>query len=119
MYASHELGKRGEELAVQLLEEKGLKILARNWRSGRTELDIICTDDQFLIIVEVKTRSTERYGYASEAVGYKKTEDISRAAAVFQDKRNIPLEFRFDIVSVLFGANDFVRVEHIPAAFHP
>ena len=55
-------GKQGEQLACQWLEAKGFSILHRNWRHGRDEIDIVARDGEFLVVVEVKTRSTGRWG---------------------------------------------------------
>ena len=55
-------GEQGEQLACQWLEAKGFSILHRNWRHGRDEIDIVARDGDFLVVVEVKTRNTARWG---------------------------------------------------------
>lgn len=118
MFLPHELGKRGEDLAAAYLEEKGLRILDRNWRSGRTEIDIIATDDDFLVICEVKSRSTSDFGEPEEFISRVKMEDLARAGAVYQEKKGIDLEFRFDIISIIFSGNDLKEIRHLEDAFH-
>ena len=69
MAKHYDLGKKGEEIAANYLAEKGYKIIARNWRFGKDEIDIIAEHDNFLVIIEVKTRSSSDYGEPEEAVG--------------------------------------------------
>ena len=66
-----ELGKMGEDLAVELLIEKGYEILERNWRFRHNEVDIIARKDGLLVIAEVKTRSGDTYGEPYTAVDYR------------------------------------------------
>ncbi|RZU61526.1 YraN family protein [Zhihengliuella halotolerans] len=65
---NQELGARGEELAARYLEANGYRILERNWRCRGGELDIIATRGGVHIAVEVKTRTSDDYGHAAEAV---------------------------------------------------
>ena len=64
----NDLGKLGEELAVNYLTGKGYEILERNWRNIHKEIDIIAKDGKFLVIVEVKTRKSDEYGAPDLAV---------------------------------------------------
>ena len=118
MFIPHELGKKGEELATGYLKEKGLTILERNWRSGRTEIDIIATDGTFLIICEVKTRSSTAFGEPEESISDFKMEALAEAGAVYQEKNNIDLEFRFDIISIVFRGDELIGIQHLEDAFH-
>lgn len=118
MIEKHELGKRGEAFALHLLVSKGFKIIATNWRFRKDEVDIIATDDQFLVIVEVKTRSTNYFGEPFTAVTKKKQGFLIRAANAYIEENDIDLECRFDIISIVFAENKH-QVEHIEDAFYP
>ncbi len=115
---NHELGKLGEDLAAELLIEKGYEILERNWRFRHNEVDIIARKDDLLVIAEVKTRSGDTYGEPYTAVDYRKQRYLIFAAERYLYSRKLDLEVRFDIISITLGQNRSV-VEHIPEAFHP
>lgn len=115
---NHELGKLGEDLAVDLLIEKGYEILERNWRFHHNEVDIIARKDGLLIIAEVKTRSGDTYGEPYTAVDYRKQRYLIFAAERYLYSHKLDLEVRFDIISITRDQHRSV-VEHIPEAFHP
>lgn len=119
MYKPHDLGRKGEELALEILKNKGLTILDRNWRSGRTELDIIASDQKFLIICEVKARSTDYFGSPDEAVDARKINAIAEAGAAYQEEKNLDLEFRFDIINIIFKNDIAIHIDHLEGAFYP
>ena len=75
-----ELGKKGEELAVAWLSDKGYKILHTNWRYRRYEIDIIAHRKAILHFIEIKTRNSRRYGYPEESVSPKKIKDMMQGA---------------------------------------
>jgi putative endonuclease len=118
MSQHYELGKKGEELATVFLEEEGYKILHRNWRFGKDEIDIIAQTDKFLVIVEVKTRSTDYFGDPEEAVDKQKQRFLVRAADVYIKQKEIDLEVRFDIISIIFEKGTHT-IRHIEDAFYP
>ena len=92
MYYNQDLGKTGEDLAVQHLISEGYQILERNWRSGHKEIDIIALKGDTLAVVEVKTRKSEDYGNPDIAVdGYKQKMLISAADAYVRYK-NLEVE---------------------------
>lgn len=74
------LGRAGEEAAATLMHARGMRILARNWRSGPLELDLVCREGDTLVFVEVKTRGPGSLGSALEAVGPRKRQSLIRAA---------------------------------------
>lgn len=111
-------GAGGEQLACRYLEGKGFRILERNWRSGQNELDIICTNGRFLVVVEVKTRRSSKWGEPEMAVNKAKRTGIMRATQNYLNKTGNELEVRYDIVSVTLGPGD-PQIEHIPDAFYP
>jgi len=111
--ARQKLGKEGEGSAVEFLEGLGWRILERRWRCRFGELDIIALDDRTLVFVEVKTRSSERFGAPEEAVGAAKRERLARCALSYVRARAVgdrPL--RFDVISILGG-----KIRRIEDAF--
>jgi len=112
------LGKRGEQLACEFLKEKGYAILETNWRHEKDEVDIIAMDGQELVIVEVKTRSTDRYGEPSEEVDLRKENYLIRATEAYLEEKDLDLDSRFDIISIILNRQE-VRIEHIEDAFYP
>ena len=80
MALHNEIGLCGEDLACEFLMREGYRILERDWKIGKRDLDIVAIDDDVLVIVEVKTRSNERYANADEAVTPQKIRSISIAA---------------------------------------
>jgi putative endonuclease len=117
MNATAELGKSGEELAATLLEKKGYRILERNWRWGKNEIDIIARDGPFLVIVEVKTRTGSDYSDPGTMVPKQKQRTLVRAANAFVRYRNHLGEVRFDVV-VVVAKKEGEEVTHIPDAFY-
>lgn len=111
-------GSEGEAEAVKHLRAKGLEILETNWRFGQEEIDIIARDKNFLIIAEVKTRSTNYFGEPETFVNKQKQRHLIKAAGAYIDKNNLDLEVRFDIVSVLKNADSY-KVHVIENAFYP
>ncbi len=108
------LGADGEGLAARFLIERGFRIVERNYRFGRHgEIDIIAEKDDLVIFVEVKHRTTGRYGGALYSIGTKKKGSIKTVARAFLAARpdlNLPgTTFRFDLISVGGGAIDWVE----------
>lgn len=95
------LGKKGEKLAIQYLQEKGFTILERNFRAPWGEIDIIAREKSALCFIEVKTRKTLRFGHPYEYVNKKKQQKIILTAQTFLSKKNLHSEeIRFDVVSI-------------------
>ena len=117
MIEPHELGKIGEDLAADYLIKKGYHILERNWRSGHKEIDIIAlNDDGILIIVEVKTRKSDDFGNPDIAVGITKQLMLIWAADAYVRYRNLDVDVRFDIISIVISDAE-PEIEHIEDAF--
>ena len=114
----HELGQTGEVEAVKYLEGKGYKILMRNWKAGKHEIDIIAETNEFIVFVEVKTRSEDYLVNPSEAVTRDKQRSIIFAADTFIKRYNIDKESRFDIITVIKKGLSY-QTEHIEDAFYP
>lgn len=112
------LGNKGEMLASRFLLDKGYAVHHHNWRSGHKEIDIIAQQRNVLVFVEVKSRTSEEYGNAYDAVDDKKIRLLISAAQAYIRKYNIDLKFRFDIITVI-GNSEPYRIEHIEDAFYP
>jgi putative endonuclease len=118
MADSHSLGKLGENLAVQHLLDSGYKILHRNWTSGRYEIDIIAEKAEFIVFVEVKTRTENYHLHPASAVTTPKQKLIILAAESYLARNNISKESRFDIITVIsYGKTH--EIDHIEDAFYP
>lgn len=98
------LGKEGEGLAADFLVNHGFEIVSRNYRYRRAEIDLIAKRDDWLIFVEVKTRSSSAYGEPEEAVTAKKVRMLFDAAEEYIFAIDWHGHIRFDIVSVKVGA---------------
>ena len=118
MAAHNDLGKLGEDLAVQYLTDKGYEILERNWHNIHKEVDIIAKDGQYLVIVEVKTRQNDEYGEPDLAVTKRKQRMLIAAANAYISRKELDMETRFDIISIVVKDSDRV-IEHIEDAFLP
>lgn len=118
MNLRQQLGKKGEELAVNYLRSKGYKILQQRYRTTQGEIDIIAVYEQVLVFIEVKTRTSTAYGSPAEAVDYRKQNKIRQVALAFiQDGNHKYREFRFDVVSILQNHQAEWQLEHIKNAF--
>ena len=114
------LGGRGEKAAAKYLRRHGYKILTRNFRSGKAEVDLVARHKDWLVFVEVKTRETEQFGAPSEAVQLEKQRNLSKAALDYLRQLGNPrIHFRFDIVEVVIpgGAKKPDDIRLIPNAF--
>lgn len=112
------LGKRGEEEALKMLISKDYEILETNWRYKRDELDIIAIEENELVIVEVKTRSTDFFGDPEDSVDELKMQRLVRAADEYIEQNEIELECRYDIISIIIR-NNKIDIRHIKDAFFP
>jgi putative endonuclease len=118
MSESHDLGLIGEEKAKALLVDKGYSILHMNWKSGRHEIDIIAENKDFIVFVEVKTRTDDRVMHPSKAVTSEKQRSIIYAAETYLKRFNVEKESRFDIISLIING-DKETIEHLEYAFYP
>ena len=114
----NDLGRRGEQLARQFLEEKGYRILEENWRVSRAEVDLIAMDGDVLVFVEVKSRSNISLGPPEAFVTAKKKRMLARAASVYMEEIDHQWEIRFDIVAIIF-ASQKPELRHYADAFFP
>ena len=119
MSAHHHLGNRGESIACTHLQQNGYRILEQNWRYDRAEIDIIAENADFVIIVEVKTRSTDFFGDPSVFVNARKQTLLIKAAGAYLEQQNIDKEARFDVIGIVTdpAQPNYRRIQHITDAF--
>lgn len=117
MAEHNELGKLGEELAVDFLQKNGYDILETNWVFQKAEIDIIAQKDTILAIVEVKTRSSIDFGLPQDFVKPKKIQLLVKAVNEYVISNDLDVEIRFDIIAVYREQNDY-KIEHITDAFY-
>lgn len=111
-------GELGERAAKKFLQGQGLKFLAANFRSERGEIDLIFRDQDCLVFVEVKARSSEVWTRPSAAVDARKKKLLSQTALDYLKLiKNPPVKFRFDIVEVLLDEGEVREIRHLPNTF--
>lgn len=103
------IGKKGEQMAADFFQEKGFTIMARNYRFKHAEIDLIVQKNDWMIFVEVKTRSSDTFGEPESFVDYKKGRKIMEAAEEFIFSTDWHGHIRFDIVSVKLGSKPEIR----------
>jgi putative endonuclease len=117
MAEHNELGKLGEEMAVDFLEKNGYEILETNWTFQKAEVDIIAKKDAILAIIEVKTRSSLEYGLPQDFVKQKKIQLLVKAINEYVIANDLDVEVRFDIIAIHASGTSF-DIEHLEAAFY-
>lgn len=110
------LGAFGESKAVEFLKQQGHEIVQTNYRNLRAEVDIISKDGDDLVFTEVKTRQTAEIGEPWMAVTRKKQKQIIKCAHQYVVSKDLDVNVRFDIVSIVHNSYG-TRLEHIPRAF--
>jgi putative endonuclease len=115
----HELGRRGESLAAGFLLRRGWRILARNYRFGRREVDLVVRRSDMVAFVEVKTRAGAAFGAPEEAVTRLKRREIETVAREYLVRHRLDdVDVRFDVLSIVVGADGRVeRVVHLEDAW--
>ncbi|WP_184080389.1 YraN family protein [Nocardiopsis mwathae] len=107
------LGRRGEELAAAYLERRGIRVLARNWRCREGEIDIVARCGRTLVVVEVKTRASVRFGSPLEAVGHTKRERLRTLARRWAADNTVPASrVRVDVIAVLVHTDGRTYIGH-------
>ena len=116
MAKHNKLGKEGELIAFMFLQKENFRILKTNWRYQKAEVDIIAQKDGFLVFIEVKTRSSKKFGRPTDTIDKKKIALYKDAAEGYLEKYPSEAEIRFDVISIIIG-KDETQIEHIPNAF--
>lgn len=117
MAEHNELGKLGEELAVEYLRKNGYKILETNWTFQKAEIDIIAQKDNILAVVEVKTRSSIEFGLPQDFVKPKKIQLLVKAVNEYIVSNDLDVEARFDIIAICKEKSEY-KIGHIQEAFY-
>lgn len=117
MAQHNQLGKSGEEEACAYLSANGYEIWERNWRKQRYEIDIIAVKADLMAFVEVKTRTTDRFGAPHEFVSIRKEKQLINGADLYLKSSDWEGEVRFDIISVVVNKQQ-TAIEHIENAFY-
>ncbi len=113
-------GQQGETFAASFIEKKGYRIVARNFRSGKGEIDLIAwAPEGALVFIEVKTRALDGFGGPEESVDKKKQDMIARTAGSYMEEIGHEGEIRFDIISVLLRGGQVKDIRHAEDAFFP
>ncbi len=113
------LGSMGEDAAVKYLEKHGYTIITRNWKYHPHEIDIVANYENYIVIVEVKTRTSMEFGDPYEAVTRKKQSQLVKAAQQYAELYNVEKEICFDVVEVIINRFVETKINHIHKAFIP
>jgi putative endonuclease len=116
------LGQQGERLAEEYLTKKGWRLIARQFNAIPGEIDLIMEDGDTLVFIEVKARTTDRYGSPYEAVDDAKQHHIVQTALYYlKQQAQLERRSRFDIVSITWpnGRDNPPTIDHFPNAFQP
>ena len=117
MAEHNELGKKGEQLAIDYLVKKGYTILDKNWCFQKAEVDIIAQKSEILAVVEVKTRSSIDFGNPQDFVNPKKIKLLVSAIDEYVVSKNLDVDVRFDIIAIVHENKNFT-LEHLKDAFY-
>jgi putative endonuclease len=117
MAKHNQLGKKGEQLAVDFLMKNSYDIVERNYRFDKAELDIIAQKGHILAIIEVKTRSTSDFGNPQDFVKPKQIQRLVKAVNEYVTVNDLDVEVRFDIIAIVKKGKGF-KIEHLENAFY-
>jgi putative endonuclease len=118
MAEHNDLGELGEIEAQNYLRKNGYTIRHTNWTAGSLEIDIVAEKDEWLVIVEVKTRKSNYIEQPKDAINMRKIRNLVNAADAYIRRFNWEGETRFDVISVVQNDQKF-EIEHIEDAFLP
>ncbi len=112
------LARFGEDEAGRFLRNQGYRILERNFRTAKGEIDIIAGSGKMIVFAEVKTRSSANFAQPWEAVGFRKRKHLREAAKIYIEQNGIhEFEFRFDVLSIVVNETQQPEIEWIQNAF--
>ncbi len=116
--ANHnDLGKKGEDMAVDFLLKNGYDIIARNYTYQKAEVDIIAQKEDILAVVEVKTRTSADFGDPQQFLKPKQMQRIIKAVDEFVNVNEMDVEVRFDIIAIVLNKKE-TTLEHLENAFY-
>ncbi|MDD2420997.1 MAG: YraN family protein [Heliobacteriaceae bacterium] len=114
------LGRWGEQVARDYLLSKGWRLIEQNYRCPLGELDLIMWDGRWLVFVEVRTRTSDRWGRGEETIDFRKQKRLLRVASHFlAGYRGRPGDLRFDLVSILKQGEGSYELTHLPGIITP
>ena len=115
---AHQLGITSEQTAATFLHQHGYRILARNFRIGRKEIDIVARKSDVIAFIEVKARAGPACGHPLEAITWKKRREIMQVASAWMDRHgHSALTYRFDAIAVVWYGDTYT-IEHVENAWH-
>lgn len=122
MLNSQEIARMGELIAQKFLEKKGFRLCARNFFIRGGEIDLVMEDNDIMIFVEVKTRTSRKFGSGEEAINYHKKRKLIRAIFHYLKKNQIHKQWRADLISIDFlpasaHTKAKAKIKHIPHIF--
>jgi putative endonuclease len=114
MSAKDDLGREGEQVAAEYLERAGLRVLDRNWRCAEGEIDIVAAERQVMVVCEVKTRSSTRFGTPLEAITRHKQARLRRLAMRWLVAHGVLFdEVRIDVIGLIRDKAGHYEIEHV------
>lgn len=114
MRAKDALGQSGERVAADFLEEKGIRVIDSNWRCASGEIDLVALDGAELVIVEVKTRRSRRYGDPLEALTRAKLLRLRTLAVLWaREHQHVIGSLRIDAVGVIMDRSEPPHIDHL------
>lgn len=117
--ASHnDLGKSGEQLAVDFLKANGYEIVEQNYFFQKAEIDIIAKKGNILAVVEVKSRTGTAFGDPETFVGNKKIQLLVKAVDHYVISKDLDVDVRFDIIAIVYSKGKPPAVNHLEDAFY-
>lgn len=110
----NELGELGEEKCAQLFLSKKYKIIERNWRFHKNEIDLIAENKNEIVFVEVKTRSKSHWGYPENFLSNSQIKRLLEAVNAYINIKKINKKVRFDVVSIIVDVKNgnSMQIEH-------
>ncbi len=117
MAKHNELGKKGEQLAVDFLLKNGYDVVERNYRFDKGEVDILARYEDTLAVVEVKTRSTADFGNPQDFVKPKQIQRLVKTVDEYINTNALEVDVRFDIIAIVKKGKGF-EIEHLEDAFY-
>lgn len=120
MAESYELGKKGEDLAVEKMTQQGMTIIERRWKSHHYEIDIVAFDPstQEMVFCEVKTRATAEWGKPEDSIDWQKIKFTVRAAHHYMKMNGYAYSVRFDVFAIIIPNKGQPEINQIKDAFY-
>ncbi|MEX0987719.1 MAG: YraN family protein [Bacteroidales bacterium] len=118
MAESHLFGSASEKIAARFLIAKGYRLLHMNWKYMHKELDIICTNEELLVVAEVKARQQNYFPHPEDIISRSKERFILEAAEFYIQRFGIKMPVRFDLILII-NHDKLIEIEHLEDAIIP